>query len=244
MQAEKREILTKVAAVTLFVNACVIIVVGVLADRDDWVSGLPVLILLASVLTIGISWSLGHLMQKSQALSSELKRLENHDKLTNVASREFFFAEMERRPSVQGVILMVDLDRFRSVNDTYGHLVGDTVLRDVATILAGNIRGEDLICRFGGEEFLIFLNRQNETTGASIGERLRAVVENRKIPIGTEEPVKVTVSIGAARMDSINDLKTAITAADQALLQAKSRGRDRIVVSWSDGDINAMEDVA
>ncbi len=244
MQAEKREILTKVAAVTLFANASVFIVAAVLTERDEWASAFPVVILLVSVLTIGISWSFGRLVQKSQALSGELKRLENHDKLTNVASREFFFAEMERRPSVHGVILMVDLDRFKSVNDTYGHLVGDVVLRDVATLLAGNIRGEDLICRFSGEEFLIFLNRQDETTGASIGERLRSVVEKRKIPIGATDPVRITVSLGAARMDSISNLKVAITAAGEALCRAKSGGRDRLVVGWSDIETSAMEDAA
>ncbi|TCL08638.1 diguanylate cyclase (GGDEF)-like protein [Shimia isoporae] len=244
MQSARREIAIKVAAVTVFVNACVIIVASFLTEREEWGSDLPVVMILATALTVGVSWTLARQVQKSHALALELQRLVDRDRLTDVATRDFFFSEMEKRPNAHGVVLMVDLDRFKNVNDTHGHLTGDAVIRDVASLLAGNIRAEDMICRFGGEEFLIFLNRQDETTGASIGERLRAAVERRIIPVSQDETLRATISIGAAQMNSVAELTKAISLADDALYVAKEGGRNRLVVSWRDEVQDHFDQVA
>lgn len=244
MHKVKREILIKVLAVTVFVNGCVIFVASFLTEQDEWATDLPVIVLLATALTVGVSWSLARQVQKSHALAQELQRLVDRDRLTNVASRDFFFSEIEKHPNMHGVIMMVDLDRFKTINERHGHLVGDVVLRDVASLLSRSIRGEDMICRFGGEEFLIFLNRQDETTGASIGERLRSAVESCAVPIGNGEAVQVTISLGAARMDSLNEIAKTISLADDALNAAKEGGRNRLVVSWRDVDPVVFAEVA
>ncbi|SFK81897.1 GGDEF domain-containing protein [Shimia haliotis] len=244
MQASTKEIVAKVAAVTIFVNGCVVFVASFLTEREEWAADLPIVILLATALTVGVSWSLARQVKKSHALTQELQRVLNRDRLTNVASRDLFFSEVERRSNMQGVILMVDLDRFKAINDKHGHQIGDQVIRDVAVQLSGNIRGEDLICRFGGAQFLIFLNRQDETTGASIGERLRGVIEKRLTPIGKGETVNVTVSLGAARMDNAGELDQAIGLAGDALLSAKEGGRNRLVVSWRDVETESFSDAA
>lgn len=244
MQAMKREILVKVTAVTVFVNACVIFVASYLTERDEWATDLPVIVILATALTVGVSWSLARQVQKSHALSQELQRLVDRDRLTNVASRDSFFAEIEKHPAMHGVILMVDLDKFRAFNELHGHQVGDAVLKDVAGLLSSSIRGEDMICRFGGEEFLIFLNRQDETSGAAVGERLRSAVERRGIQFGKGETVGVTISVGAARMDHMGELSKAISLSSEALTAAKEGGRNRLVVSWRDVEPVIFADVA
>lgn len=141
---------------------------------------------------------------------------------------------MENRTSANGVLLLIDIDHFKQINDVHSHLVGDQVIREVASLLVRSIRGEDLICRFGDEEFLVFLNRQDETTGASIAERLRCAVEGQKIQIDDGTRLGVTVSVGAARMDSPQDLAATISATGKALYAAKKGGRNRLVVSWRD----------
>ncbi|MCP4819433.1 MAG: GGDEF domain-containing protein [Shimia sp.] len=240
----KREILIKVAAVTVFVNGCVIIVASFLTERDEWATDLPVVALLASTLTVGVCWSLARQVQKSHAIAHELQRLVDYDRLTNVASRDFFFSEAKKRSSLRGMILLVELDRFKLVNDSHGHSVGDTVLRDIAGRLSCNIRGEDMICRFGGDEFLIFLSRQDETSGASIGERLRTGVERRQIQVDEDILLSVTVSIGAARIDNLEELTKAISLADEAKHAAKEGGRNRLVVSWRDVEPLIFADAA
>ena len=132
-------------------------------------------------------------------------------------------------------IAMADIDHFKRVNDTFGHLAGDRVLRELAQTLHGSLRDYDIVGRFGGEEFTLLLPHTDPTEAQQIAERIRDHVGQRVITIddGSREgyPLRATVSIGVATLSgSRRDLNDLIAAADSALYQAKNSGRDTVRV--------------
>jgi diguanylate cyclase (GGDEF)-like protein len=135
---------------------------------------------------------------------------------------------------------MMDLDHFKVVNDTYGHLVGDKVLQAIAKLCENNLRESDIIGRYGGEEFLILLpetpgnstetEANDEHTAKAVAERLRKMVESTPTQTAQGE-IPITVSLGIAELtENVDDLDTLIDRADQALYQAKQSGRNQSVV--------------
>jgi len=135
-----------------------------------------------------------------------------------------------RRDREQLVVLLADIDHFKQVNDTYGHLTGDGVLLAAAAALRQRIRAGDLLGRFGGEEFVVLLPRTSAEEACRVAERLRAAVGTASVPSGnTEVTVSVTVSIGVAALGTHgNELLELLTAADAALYRAKTSGRDQV----------------
>jgi diguanylate cyclase (GGDEF)-like protein len=127
-------------------------------------------------------------------------------------------------------VLMIDIDRFKALNDTYGHATGDEVLRAVAAALAGAVREDDVPARYGGEEFAVLLRNPTPDMAVEIGERVREAVAD--LDLGRFRVPGVTVSVGVAiggRSDRpIDEL---IADADRALYEAKRRGRDRVVAA-------------
>jgi two-component system cell cycle response regulator len=128
-------------------------------------------------------------------------------------------------------VLMTDLDRFKSINDTFGHDGGDDVLREFAARLRKNVRGIDLACRFGGEEFVVVMPDTDAAIAKIVAERIRAEIERTPFTVGTDgRTVNVTISIGVSSLhhgsDRIEDL---MKRADVALYEAKSAGRNRVV---------------
>jgi diguanylate cyclase (GGDEF)-like protein len=132
-------------------------------------------------------------------------------------------------------VAMLDIDYFKNVNDTYGHLAGDAVLATLASTLRALLREYDLTGRFGGEEFAILLPQTGEAEAAQIAERLRERVSRITFPVtgGPDaEPLRITVSLGIATLDrSRRSLDELIAAADHALYQAKNSGRDRVCIT-------------
>lgn len=128
-------------------------------------------------------------------------------------------------------LLIVDIDFFKSVNDTHGHDSGDEVLREFARRLKGGIRGIDLACRFGGEEFVIVMPEAEIATASAVGERLRRQIAAAPFPInGGANALDVTVSVGiAVRTADDKTSDTLLRRADQALYRAKRDGRNRVV---------------
>ena len=126
-------------------------------------------------------------------------------------------------------VCLIDIDKFKRINDNYGHQVGDQVLRKIAGILVACLRDEDMVCRYGGDEFLLILNELDEKQVAGIGERVRRSVAES--PIATRDgTMPMTISVGCATWHA-KEGKTAeelIEAADDALIQCKSDGRNRV----------------
>lgn len=125
--------------------------------------------------------------------------------------------------------LMIDLDRFKSVNDTAGHAAGDAVLRTVARSLAHTVRAGDDVARYGGEEFVVLTDAQNENALVSLGDRIRMVIAQGRYP--ELEGLTVTASIGAALMRDGDSSGTLLARADHALLRAKAGGRDVVIAA-------------
>jgi diguanylate cyclase (GGDEF)-like protein len=164
-------------------------------------------------------------------LFAQVNELATIDSLTGVSTRRRFLelAGATFDAGAEATALMLDIDHFKQVNDTYGHLVGDAVIREVARRIRGAIRDGDLLGRYGGEEFGALLAAGMDDT-AELARRMRAAVGGT--PVDTDAgPVLVTVSIGiAARHPGDTDLGTLLGRADRAMYQAKRAGRDRVVV--------------
>ena len=142
-----------------------------------------------------------------------------------------------RRDGQALACLMLDLDHFKSINDTWGHAAGDDVLRELAQRIEAQVRASDVAARYGGEEFVILLPRTDTTAAARLAERVRQAVRGAPVPFGDDGEVEVTASIGIASVApqaSDTDLKTLgeslLARADVALYRAKSSGRDKVVV--------------
>lgn len=132
------------------------------------------------------------------------------------------------------VLVMVDVDRFKRVNDTFGHPTGDTVLREIASTIKANVRSKDLVGRYGGEEFVVMLPDTTYDEAALVAERIRVATEELKVPIVVDlEPTAIedlSVSIGMAPYpEAGSSVDMLIDAADRALYQAKETGRNRLV---------------
>jgi diguanylate cyclase (GGDEF)-like protein len=167
-----------------------------------------------------------------------LARLAAFDELTQLYNRRSLFEalKMELRASANDntplALLVLDLDHFKQVNDTHGHLAGDNILYQVARRLEQVTRQADLIARYGGEEFCAVLPRLQLDTAAVAAERLRRSIADSEFQLEANTAVKVTVSIGLAWIaGGIHCTPQAlIQAADEALYQAKAAGRNRISV--------------
>ncbi len=177
------------------------------------------------------------MVESTMADNARLEQLAQTDPLTQLLNRraltERITAEMERalRYDSTMALLMIDLDHFKRVNDTYGHLVGDDVLRDVGQLLNDTIRTSDIVARYGGEEFLVLLPETDDAGAESFAERIRDAVEQHQFASDSlAEPLRLTASVGvavypAARIESVEDL---FARADAALYRAKADGRNRV----------------
>ncbi len=129
-------------------------------------------------------------------------------------------------------IALVDIDHFKAVNDTYGHLAGDKALRAVTDALRSQLRGYDLAGRFGGEEFVVLLPQAREVDALHVAERLRAHIAAMSIPVDDDDPagpaIRLTISVGVASLDGVSrELTDMLAAADAALYHAKETGRNK-----------------
>jgi diguanylate cyclase (GGDEF)-like protein len=122
---------------------------------------------------------------------------------------------------------MLDVDHFKAVNDHYGHAVGDRVLKFVANTLRDLVRDEDIICRFGGEEFLLLFPETGIAQAEVVAERIRSYIETTVAD--AESNCQITVSIGCTQISEEEDLARAIARGDDALYDAKNKGRNRVV---------------
>ncbi len=166
-------------------------------------------------------------------LVDKLHHVANHDSLTGLLNRGSAFQAAERALSVNpreplGVVVL-DVDHFKLVNDTYGHLNGDDVLRSLALVLRSVARSSDIVGRFGGEEFVAFLPGANVDAARLFAERVREAVATAAVQAGATE-IRITISAGVAAIaPGSRDLNDALRVADDRLFLAKRAGRNRVV---------------
>jgi diguanylate cyclase (GGDEF)-like protein len=177
------------------------------------------------------------LVQKRFELEQELKKqLEiqaRTDHLTGLCNRRHFFeqAEKELARSIRYgrslVLMVIDIDHFKQVNDAWGHEAGDMVLQSVSKLIHAALRSNDILARYGGEEFAVLLPETGEDAALSVAERICCTVAGTGIPLAASEKVRVSVSIGLAGMDENNrSVNALISEADRAMYCAKESGHN------------------
>ena len=171
-----------------------------------------------------------------QGLINGLCELSLKDPLTGLGNRRHFRAVQERtidgvaRSGDPALLLMLDIDHFKRVNDTYGHQAGDLVLQAIGKAIAACVRPMDTVARYGGEEFAVVLPNCHASFGATVAERIRATVEALVIPVSPSLTIRVTASVGGAYAPEWVRSTAALWTerADQQLYRAKSEGRNRV----------------
>jgi diguanylate cyclase (GGDEF)-like protein/PAS domain S-box-containing protein len=169
-------------------------------------------------------------------LYAEVQRLATLDEVTGIFNRRRLFElgqrELERSRRYQSPLaaILLDIDRFKKINDTYGHNTGDRVLAGIASLISQNIREVDLFGRYGGEEFVILFPETDRQAGLEVAERLRSLVANQNFKTDRGS-ISVTISLGVALLtEIIPSLATLIDRADQAMYSAKQAGRNRVEI--------------
>lgn len=158
----------------------------------------------------------------------------NRDYLTRLHNRRYLFEagsllfSSARRGQIRLAAAIIDIDHFKRVNDSFGHDAGDRAIKKIASLLAGEFRGTDIVARIGGEEFCVLA--ANAEAPEAMFERLRQRIAALDIALGQDEPARLTVSIGVASDAAAGSLDDLIKAADRALYEAKQDGRNRVVV--------------
>jgi diguanylate cyclase (GGDEF)-like protein len=209
---------------------------GMAAGADDFlikpVTPLELRIRLSSMLRIK------ELTDQLQLANTKLAQLAVTDPLTGLHNRRSLYSQLEReferskRYKRPLSLLMMDIDHFKSINDSYGHQTGDRVLRLVADVLRATVRSADVAGRFGGEEFMILAPETGAETVGLLGERIRSTVHAASVGAGEGVP-QVTISIGIATTQLLfaTTYEELIHLADDALYRAKHEGRNRTVIA-------------
>lgn len=185
-----------------------------------------------------LSRSANLLIEAHENALHELREMSTIDSLTGVSNRRHFFqrmaeelARIQRLESLILTVLMIDIDHFKCINDTWGHAAGDSALRQLGVILRRIIRKVDLVGRVGGEEFAILLVGTESTEGESFAERLRQMVADTPV-LHEGRLIHMTLSIGiSAVIADDTDASFAVARADRALYAAKDQGRNRVVMA-------------
>ncbi|GLK90192.1 GGDEF domain-containing protein [Pseudomonas turukhanskensis] len=167
-------------------------------------------------------------------LTDELRSMAAHDPLTHLLNRrgltDGLNAHFRSRDAEPAYLLIVDIDYFKRINDTYGHTVGDVVLGHVANVLSTTARQGDLTCRLGGEEFALVCLGSDQAGALQLAERMRAAIEHSDVPgISLSRPIRCTVTIGVSQaFTSTRALDESMQQADAALYRGKTAGRNRV----------------
>jgi diguanylate cyclase (GGDEF)-like protein len=172
-------------------------------------------------------------LEKSEATARDLAY---KDGLTNLYNRRFFDETIERlhESAARGnayALVMLDLDHFKAVNDTYGHPIGDVVLSSVSEVIRSSVRGSDIACRYGGEEFAVLLQNATEQDAYELAERVKQGIASLVISTGKSDrsTINPTASLGVSDYQEDDVIVQVIGKADKALYQAKETGRNKVV---------------
>lgn len=181
--------------------------------------------------------------QELEDKKQQLQKMARYDQLTGLCNRRWFEEQLQQeferahRYDRDMSLLMIDLDHFKHVNDTFGHDAGDRVLEEVGTILSEETRDPDVPGRYGGEEFAVFLPETDPTEAHKTAERIRSTLADQTFRSEDEQEFQVTCSIGiAGRREDMNEFTDLVKSADNCLYEAKDSGRNRIVLLHEDSD--------
>lgn len=198
----------------------------------DWVP------IVREEVSLGHVWLLRDVTERKQK-EKQLAILASTDTLTNLPNRRSFMAMLARRLESQGgatphgALLMLDIDHFKKVNDTYGHPVGDLVLQQMAQVMRQSLRADDYAARLGGEEFVVLLHQTTLEESRLLAERLRECVASQPTDAGEAGMIAITVSIGLVELAG-QESQMALEHADKALYAAKAGGRNRVCIATPD----------
>lgn len=197
------------------------------SNSSFWVSCMAIFIIPILIISLILSEIL--LIQRRYR-ESHIEKLSQIDPLTNLHNRRSFNEHLRRINYARGsyAIIILDLDHFKSINDLYGHRIGDEALKQVASVLTNNVRDSDIVARFGGEEFIILLQDTPKDKAFEIAERCRQSLKDVSIFINAADSIQLTASFGVAISNTTYDFEQIIHYADQALYQAKQQGRDQV----------------
>lgn len=186
----------------------------------------------ATTMIVWVAFLLDRSERQRRAVAA-LREDADTDALTGLANRRCFDAALEQALADPGMfplaLLMLDLDRFKSYNDSFGHPAGDEVLRDTGRLLRASVRPGDLVARYGGEEFVIVLRQGDEVSASRVGARVLDAFRTNDWPLRP-----VTISIGAAVAGALDTPQSLIDRADRALYASKQAGRDRMTLAAAD----------
>lgn len=174
------------------------------------------------------AWVLGSLTMRLHETTDRLQRALERDHLTGIYNRQFLVKLLNSiKHNEPAVILMADIDHFKTVNDTHGHLSGDAVIHSVAQVLESHCRVTDIVARFGGEEFVVVMRGATIESGLRAAERMLTAVRDAPVTIDGQT-IHVTISVGVAPRYDEQDVSEVLKAADAALYRAKEQGRDQV----------------
>ncbi|MDQ7050066.1 MAG: GGDEF domain-containing protein [Enterobacterales bacterium] len=173
-------------------------------------------------------------LKKEQVYLKQLEKLSTTDQLTGLNNRRYFDKQFKleiqkvQRFSTELSLMMLDLDHFKTINDQFGHPIGDQVLKEFSQLLQSKIRATDILSRWGGEEFIILMPQTSLSNAAIFAEKIRSMIKRHTFE--TISQLTISIGITSVELDS-NGENNAMSKVDKALYQAKRAGRDRVFVS-------------
>ncbi|WP_018148185.1 GGDEF domain-containing protein [Henriciella marina] len=175
---------------------------------------------------------LAHALMQLEDVHAELARSARTDALTLLLNREAFLSDVEqlKEKGVRGSMLMIDVDHFKTINDTWGHAAGDEALKLVSEAIRSAVRKQDVVGRLGGEEFGVFVNDDNPVTGRDIAERVCLSISGIKFFPRSGIARRITASVGLATSNLARDTDQMMGYADRSLYEAKNSGRNQVKV--------------
>ena len=199
--------------------------------NKELVDGDKILVGSTTILKFTYHDNLDEIFQKQMyesALRDGLTKAFNKKYFTDRLESEFTFAIRHVAPLT---LVLFDIDHFKKVNDTYGHQAGDHVLSEIAALLTGALRAEDVFARYGGEEFAVICRGSDVMQGQIVAERMRkAVAQNKFVFEGTHIPLTISVGVAGLPDPSVKDAAELVSLADQALYKSKHGGRNQVTV--------------
>ena len=204
---------------------------GIKIDRKELTDGDKIMVGSTTILKFTFHDYLDEVFQRQMyesALRDGLTKVFNKKYFTDYLEKEFAFAARHGGPLA---LIFLDIDHFKKINDTYGHPAGDHVLAELSQMMVDLLRTEDVLARFGGEEFTVLCRGSDQKGATVVAERLRSTVEQRKFTFDGKD-IPVTISLGVAAIPEcvVNDHAAFLAAADKALYEAKRTGRNRVCV--------------